>query len=413
MNISKNGLDLLRHFEGCRLEAYKCAAGVWTIGVGHTGPYVVEGLRISDVQAEEFLKQDLKIFEDAVTTHVKVPLNNNQFDALVCFVFNVGRNAFFSSSLLKLLNDGADKRIVAAEFQRWNKVDGKMIEGLTRRRRAESDLFLTKVPNVALASSIIAKQDTWLKRKPVQSDELAAEEKLFVPKGSAHVWTKISMLPGEVDYQILLAAQPDKPWYFYPAHWKIINDPKVENKPEYVHPSKLILDVPYYSQRDNYRDANRTCFSSSCAMLLKYLKPDSIKGDDDYIRTVFKVGDTTEAWVQLEALKRFGLSASFKQNCGWSDIDSLLTKGIPVPIGILHHGPVTAPTGTGHWLIIIGRTEDNSAYIVNDPWGELDLITGTYINTNGAKLKYSKKNLGPRFMPEGPGSGWIISAAKP
>lgn len=413
MNISKNGLDLLRHFEGCRLEAYKCAAGVWTIGVGHTGPYVVEGLRISDVQAEEFLKQDLKIFEDAVTTHVKVPLNNNQFDALVCFVFNVGRNAFFSSSLLKLLNDGADKRIVAAEFQRWNKVDGKMIEGLTRRRRAESDLFLTKVPNVALASSIIAKQDTWLKRKPVQSDELAAEEKLFVPKNSAHVWTKISMLPGEVDYQILLAAQPDKPWYFYPAHWKIINDPKVENKPEYVHPSKLILDVPYYSQRDNYRDANRTCFSSSCAMLLKYLKPDSIKGDDDYIRTVFKVGDTTEAWVQLEALKRFGLSASFKQNCGWSDIDSLLTKGIPVPIGILHHGPVTAPTGTGHWLIIVGRTEDNSAYIVNDPWGELDLITGTYINTNGAKLKYSKKNLGPRFMPEGPGSGWIISAAKP
>ena len=413
MNISKNGLDLLRHFEGCRLEAYKCAAGIWTIGVGHTGPYVVEGLRISDVQAEEFLKQDLKIFEDAVTTHVKVPLNNNQFDALVCFVFNVGCNAFFSSSLLKLLNDGADKRIVAAEFQRWNKVDGKMIEGLTRRRRAESDLFLTKVPNVALASSIIAKQDTWLKRKPVQSDELAAEEKLFVPKGSAHVWTKISMLPGEVDYQILLAAQPDKPWYFYPAHWKIINDPKIENKPEYVHPSKLILDVPYYSQRDNYRDANRTCFSSSCAMLLKYLKPDSIKGDDDYIRTVFKVGDTTEAWVQLEALKRFGLSASFKQNCGWSDIDSLLTKGIPVPIGILHHGPVTAPTGTGHWLIIVGRTEDNSAYIVNDPWGELDLIAGKYINTNGAKLKYSKKNLGPRFMPEGPGSGWIISAAKP
>lgn len=413
MNISKNGINLLKHFEGFELQAYKCAAGVWTIGVGHTGPYVVEGLQISEIQVEEFLKSDLRIFEDVVVTHVKVPINQNQFDALVCFVFNIGRNAFFSSSLLKLLNDGADKKIVAAEFQRWNKVDGKVIEGLTRRRKAESDLFLTKVPNVALASSIIAKQDTWLKRKPIQSDELAAEEKLFVPKGSAHVWTKISMLPGEADYQILLAAQPDKPWYFYPSHWKIINDLKTEEKPVYQHPTKLVLEVPYYSQRDNYRDASRTCFSSSCAMLLKYLKPDAIKNDDEYIKTVFNLGDTTEASVQLAALKKYGVSATFRQNCGWSDIDTLLSAGIPVPIGILHHGSVNAPSGGGHWIIVIGRTEDNSAYIVNDRWGEIDLVNGTYINTNGAKLKYSKKNLGPRFMPEGPGSGWIISAAKP
>ena len=413
MNISKNGINLLKHFEGSKLTAYKCAAGVWTIGVGHTGPEVKEGMKISEIEAEEYLKQDLQKFERAVTERVKVYLNQNQFDALVCFVFNVGIGAFYNSTLLNLLNNNAEKHIVASEFQRWNKVDGKAIEGLTRRRKAESELFLTKVPNAVLASSIIAKQDTWLKRKPIQSDLLAAEEKLFVPKGSAHLWSQISMLPGEVDYQVILNAQPDKPWYFFPAHWKIINDPKVEDELVYLHPNKLILDVPYYSQRDNYRDANRTCFSSSCAMLLKYLKPNSIKNDDDYIKTVFNIGDTTEASVQLKALKQYGISASFKQNCGWSDIDAQLTKGIPVPIGILHHGPVSAPTGGGHWLIIIGRTEDNSAYIVNDPWGEIDLIAGTYINTNGAKLKYSKKNLGPRFMPEGPGSGWIISAVKP
>ena len=413
MNISEKGIELLKHFEGLRLEAYKCAAGVWTIGVGHTGPEVVEGLRISEVEAEELLKKDLWRFEQAVLQRVKVPLNQNQFDALVSFSFNVGINAFSSSTLLKLLNDGADKQVVAAEFQRWNKANGKPIEGLTRRRKAESDLFLTKIPNSALASSIIAQQDTWLKRKPVQSGELAAEEKLFVPKGSAHIWTKISMLPGESDYQVQLAAQPDKPWYFYPPHWKIINDPKAQEQPEYKHPEKLILDVPYYSQRDNYRDANRTCFSSSCAMLLKYLKPSSIKNDDDYIKTVFSIGDTTQAWVQIEALKKYGVTSSFRQDCGWSDIDAQLIKGIPVPIGILHHGPVTAPSGGGHWIIIIGRTEDNSAYIVNDPWGEIDLVSGTYINTNGAKLKYSKKNLGPRFMPLGPGSGWIIRAEKP
>ena len=413
MNISKAGLDLLRHFEGCRLEAYKCSAGVWTIGVGHTGPDVFEGLRISEAKAEDLLRSDLKIFEIAVAEHVKVPLNNNQFDALVCFVFNIGRTAFSNSTLLKLLNDNADKKIVAAEFQRWNKVDGKPIEGLTRRRRAESELFLAKVPNTALASSIIAQQDTWLKREPIQSDQLVADKKLFVPKGSAHIWDKISILPGEVDYQVQLAAQPDRPWYFYPQHWKIINDPKSVEQPESTEQQPLVLDVPYYSQRDNYRDANRTCFSSSCAMLLKYLKPNSIKNDDDYVKTVFGIGDTTEAWVQLEALKKYGLQATFRQNCGWNDLDALLAKGIPVPIGILHHGPVSAPTGGGHWIIVIGRSDDGASYVVNDPWGELALVDGTYVNTNGAKLKYSKKNLGPRFMPDGPGSGWIISASKP
>lgn len=148
-------------------------------------------------------------------------------------------------------------------------------------------------------------------------------------------------------------------------------------------------------------------------MLLKYLKPNSIKNDDDYVKTVFGIGDTTEAWVQLEALKKYGLQATFRQNCGWNDLDALLAKGIPVPIGILHHGPVSAPTGGGHWIIVIGRSDDGASYIVNDPWGELALVDGTYVSTNGAKLKYSKKNLGPRFMPDGPGSGWIISASKP
>ena len=92
---------------------------------------------------------------------------------------------------------------------------------------------MTKPLNAALAHSILAQRDTWLKRKPLASSALAAEEKLFVPKGSAHVWQTITMVPGETHYRVNLEAQPDKPWWMYPSHWKIINDPKIENKPEY------------------------------------------------------------------------------------------------------------------------------------------------------------------------------------
>jgi hypothetical protein len=171
-----------------------------------------------------------------------------------------------------------------------------------------------------------------------------------------------------------------------------------------------VLNVPYYSQRDNYRDASRTCFSSSCAMLCKFLKPNSIKGDDDYIKYVFSVGDTTDASVQVQTLKHFGVASRFATNGTFNLLDSQLSQGIPVPIGILHHGPASAPSGGGHWICVIGK--DGDSYVVNDPWGEIDNATGTYISTNGAKLKYSKNLLKARWTVEGDGSGWCVVASK-
>ena len=147
-------------------------------------------------------------------------------------------------------------------------------------------------------------------------------------------------------------------------------------------------------------------------MLLKYLKPHSITNDDQYINTVFRHGDTTSAASQLAALEDYGVPADFKQNGGWSEIDALLTQGIPVPIGILHKGPVTKPSGGGHWIIVIGRNEDNTAYIVHDPFGDLDLVNGGYLSSNGKAKSYSKKNLGPRWLVESAKSGWYIKASK-
>jgi len=178
-------------------------------------------------------------------------------------------------------------------------------------------------------------------------------------------------------------------------------------------PGGGVLDVVYFSQRDNYRDASRTCFSSSCAMLCEYLKPGTLpgaKGDDKYVEEVFKRGDSTDASVQIQTLKHFGINASFKTNGSLSTLDSLLGQGIPVPIGILHHGVPSAPSGGGHWLIVIGKEGTN--YIVNDPWGEIDHASGTYPSTDGKRQKYSASLLTSRWTVEGPGSGWFIQASK-
>ena len=413
MKLSPAGIHFIKQFEGLRLKAYKCAAGVWTVGYGNTGPDVGPTTEITSAEAEKRFINTLFNVEYEVKDRLKVQVNQNEFDALVSFTYNIGINAFSSSTLLKLLNSGATKQIVASEFFRWVKgSDGNPIEGLRIRRAKEKELFLTKPINTALAHSILAQRDTWLKREPLAATDLPAERKLFVPKGSAHIWESIIMVPGESHYKVVLEAQPESTWWIYPSHWKIINDPKPEPEQVYKHPSKLILEVPYYSQRDNTKDPMRTCFSSSCAMLLKFLKPNSITGDDQYIRTVFKYGDTTSSSAQLLALEEYGVKADFSQNGGWSSIDSQLTRGIPIPIGILHKGPVTNPTGGGHWIVIIGRNEDNTAYVVHDPFGDLDLVNGGYLSSDGAFKVYSKKNLGPRWLVESQSSGWFVRASK-
>lgn len=140
MKINDKGLELIKRFEGCRLTAYRCPAGVWTIGYGHTQD-VKPGMAITKYDAERFLRQDIRRFEEGVTALVKVPLTSNQFSALVSFAFNVGVSALKSSTLLKKLNRG-DLNGAANEFLRWNKAGGKELEGLTKRREAERNLFL-------------------------------------------------------------------------------------------------------------------------------------------------------------------------------------------------------------------------------------------------------------------------------
>ena len=139
MNIGQKGIELIKHFEGCELEAYKCPAGVWTIGYGHIKG-VSEGMSITQEQAEQMLLDELKEYENYINELVVVDLSQNQFDALVSWVYNLGPANLKSSTLLKVLNSG-DYAGVPDQIERWNKAGGKVLEGLIRRRLAESSLF--------------------------------------------------------------------------------------------------------------------------------------------------------------------------------------------------------------------------------------------------------------------------------
>jgi len=141
--LNEDGLSLIKEYEGLRLKAYKCPSNVWTIGYGHTRS-VYPYMEITESQAEDLLDQDVRRFEKAVSRLVKVPLNENEYSALVCFVFNVGIRNFEKSSLLRLLNRGWYEQ-VPVQLLRWNKSKGEILGGLNRRRIAEGRLWKRSV----------------------------------------------------------------------------------------------------------------------------------------------------------------------------------------------------------------------------------------------------------------------------
>lgn len=141
LTTQENGLAIIKYYEGFRDTAYICPAGILTIGYGHTKG-VTKGQTITQEQGEELLKADLKEAEQAVCSAVKVELHQDQFDALVSFVFNLGVGNFRASTLLKKLNAG-DFDGVGAEFGKWINAGGKPSDGLRKRRNSEAQLFLT------------------------------------------------------------------------------------------------------------------------------------------------------------------------------------------------------------------------------------------------------------------------------
>ena len=144
MKTSQGMKELIARFEGLRLKAYKCPAGIWTIAFGATtfnGKRVTEGLVITKEQAYEQLERDLAVFENGVGRLVSKPINQDQFDALVSFSFNVGLGSLSRSSILKKVNADPSDPTIRDSFAMWNKAGGKVLAGLVKRRKAEADWY--------------------------------------------------------------------------------------------------------------------------------------------------------------------------------------------------------------------------------------------------------------------------------
>jgi hypothetical protein len=176
----------------------------------------------------------------------------------------------------------------------------------------------------------------------------------------------------------------------------------------------VLLQVKqYYLQRDSATShGDRMCFSSTCAMAVKYLRPDALMGsnaDDDYLRTVLKYGDTTLSTSQIKACQQYGVFATFYQKGTRQDLLNELKAGYPVATGILHKGHVSNPVGGGHWMLLIG--DDGEHGIFHDPYGEMDNVNGGYvtIGSGGKDVKYTWRNWLKRWEVEGPGTGWFMT----
>lgn len=154
MRTSQKGIDLIKEFEGCRLDAYKCPAGVWTIGYGHTAG-VTSGQKISSAQAEAYLRADLEKYEKKVEKYEsRYCWTQNEFDAMVSFAYNVG-------SIDKLTANGTrTKAVIAEKILLYNKAGEKVLTGLVRRRKAERELFLAHEATAAGSEADKVKRST-------------------------------------------------------------------------------------------------------------------------------------------------------------------------------------------------------------------------------------------------------------
>jgi len=398
MKISAKGLALIKEFEGCELTAYICPAGVLTIGYGSTGPHVSSGQTITEAQAEALLLKDLVRFEKTVNEHVKVPMSQGAYDALVSFCFNCGEGAFAESTLLRELNEGKDPNAVAkAQLPRWT---NSGLAGLVRRRAAEVELFCSGPAHPAKVDlkCIVA---TLLKKRPIPGDQLSENEKHAIEVGKTYA--DCVVLKDEAGHKLLGLPFGMGNWWTYPPHWEGFATGPKATPPSATGP--VDLKVPFWPQTDNFTQAERTCNSSSCAMVLEFFKPEGVVNDDQYIKKLIDggYGDTTDHQAQGRLLVDYGLKSTWHTNMSIAALEKEIRAGRPVVCGILHRGSESAPTG-GHMIVVRGLTSSGD-FRVNDPYGSCnDGYSGPVENGNNAI--YSRKMMAARWTPDGANSGW-------
>jgi len=235
--------------------------------------------------------------------------------------------------------------------------------------------------------TIQAKQITYLKKSTLASSEIKESEKVLVDKGQKF---RIKTIGGLVSgHEKIELSDKQGIWFVFADHFTgwLQKD--------------FILPVPFFPQTDNFTQPDRTCNSSSCAMAAKFLGA-NIAGDNDYLRRVIAIGDTTDHGVQSKVLESLGIKSTWLTDLDFYDLDQELSQGQPVVIGILHRGTEGNPKG-GHIIVVIGKKGDD--YVCHDPYGSL---YSQYLSPveDGKNVVYRKSTLRARWLPEGKNTGW-------
>jgi len=412
--ICEEGLSLIKSFEGLELEAYPdpgTGGEPWTIGYGHTGN-IAWGTKISEAQAEAFLQSDLRKFEEGVDRLIP-DLNLHEFCALVSWAFNVGLGAVESSTLRRRILAGEDpQKVIPEELPRWINGASGPLPGLIARRNAEVE-HAQKPSLVASEASdppSVINDTTSPEEAPSTASEVSLRDFFKFYSSEYHQERAVDILQEALHGTGVLS--PNHEWVKTFRGGGSAQTPKGE---------LVQLNVPYLYQLDSEEEgqAGRMCFSSTNAMLVEYLKPGALKdsgqADDAYLEQVLEYGDTTSAEAQIMALASYEVNARFRQDGTTERAKAILRGGTPVPIGVLHHGSVSSPSGGGHWLLLVGFDEDAKEWICHDPAGRMDLLGGSYADsspTAGRYVRYAFSGLNPRWCVAGEGDGWFVEVKR-
>jgi GH24 family phage-related lysozyme (muramidase) len=365
-------LRLIKEFEGFRDKAYPDPASggdPWTIGYGFTrinGKPVVPGQSLPQAEADQLLSA--MVGECAHTLSGRIPywkdMADKQQSCLISFAWNLGKGFYGDETNFHTIS-------TCLRNKDWAKVPDALLlycmpgtavhQGLLRRRNAEADLWR---------------------------------------QGMAGAGAKATPVP--ITGAVSGSGNPPRPIAAGAA-------PATVATPAHPNP----LQVAYYDQMlmddgQGWRD----CFSASCAMLACFWGKLKAKDGNTYNHIREKYGDSTDSNAQLQALRSLGLHAEFRTDGQRETLKAEIDAGRPVAVGWLHHGPAGAPSGGGHWTVVIGY--DDTGFWMNDPYGSCDLVGGGYpggSNPNdevGKKDHYSYKNWLPRWMPSG-SPGWYLT----